>query len=88
MVTSVAHAHADAKIDQERLSKKAASSLTQRERQSLAWASPGKTMEEIGTILDVTARAVKFHLDNARRSLAAPTVTQAVAPAVRYGLVP
>jgi LuxR family transcriptional regulator, activator of conjugal transfer of Ti plasmids len=82
------HAHVDAKIGDVLLPDQAGSLLTQRERQCLAWASRGKTMEEIAMILDVTSRAVKFHLDNARRNLAASTVTHAVALAVRHGLLP
>ncbi|MDQ8727539.1 LuxR family transcriptional regulator [Bradyrhizobium sp. LHD-71] len=82
------HAHVDAKIADVLWSDRAASLLTQRERQCLAWASRGKTMEEIAMILDVTSRAVKFHLDNARRNLGASTVTHAVALAVRHGLLP
>jgi LuxR family transcriptional activator of conjugal transfer of Ti plasmids len=82
------HAHVDAKIGDVLSPDKAGSLLTQRERQCLAWASRGKTMEEIAMILDVTSRAVKFHLDNARRNLGASTVTHAVALAVRHGLLP
>jgi LuxR family transcriptional activator of conjugal transfer of Ti plasmids len=82
------HAHVDAKIGDVLLPDQGRSLLTQRERQCLAWASRGKTMEEIAIILDVTSRAVKFHLDNARRNLAASTITHAVALAVRHGLLP
>ena len=82
------HAHVDAKIGGVLLSEHANFVLTQRERQCLAWASRGKTMEETAMILDVTSRAVKFHLDNARRNLAASTITHAVAIAVRGGLLP
>ncbi|MEO6381280.1 MAG: LuxR family transcriptional regulator [Nitrobacter sp.] len=82
------HAHVDAKIGGVPLSEQANSALTQRERQCLAWASRGKTMEETAMILNVTSRAVKFHLDNARRNLAAATITHAVAIAVRGGLLP
>ena len=82
------HAHVNAKVGDAQLSDQAGSLLTQRERQCLAWASRGKTMEETAMILDVTSRAVKFHLDNARRNLGASTVAHAVALAVRHGLLP
>ncbi|WP_230646849.1 LuxR C-terminal-related transcriptional regulator [Bradyrhizobium sp. Leaf401] len=62
--------------------------LTQRERQCLAWISDGKTMQDIAELLAVSPRGVKFHLDNARRNLAALTLPHAVALAFRQGLLP
>ena len=62
--------------------------LTQRERQCLAWISDGKTMQDIAELLGVSPRGVKFHLDNARRNLAALTLPHAVALAFRQGLLP
>jgi LuxR family transcriptional regulator, activator of conjugal transfer of Ti plasmids len=62
--------------------------LTFRERQCLGWASSGKTMQEMATILRVTPRVVKFHLDNGRRKLGASTLTHAVALALRRELLP
>ncbi|WP_456679816.1 MULTISPECIES: helix-turn-helix domain-containing protein [unclassified Bradyrhizobium] len=62
--------------------------LTQRERQCLGWISEGKTMQDIAQLLGVRPRGVKFHLDNARRNLAALTLPHAVALALRQGLLP
>lgn len=62
--------------------------LTFRERQCLGWASSGKTMQEMATILRVTPRVVKFHLDNGRRKLGASTLPHAVALALRRELLP
>ena len=62
--------------------------LTQRERQCLACISDGKTMQDIAQLLGVSQRGVKFHLDNARRNLAALTLPHAVALAFRQGLLP
>lgn len=62
--------------------------LTFRERQCLGWASLGKTMQEMATILRVTPRVVKFHLDNGRRKLGASTLPHAVALALRRELLP
>ncbi|MFB9267411.1 hypothetical protein ACFFWD_30420 [Bradyrhizobium erythrophlei] len=45
-------------------------------------------MQDIAELLDVTPRGVKFHLDNARRNLAAFTLPHAVALAFRQGLLP
>lgn len=61
--------------------------LTQRERQCLGWISEGKTMQDIAQLLGVSTRGVKFHLDNARRNLAALTLSHAVALAIRQGLL-
>lgn len=76
------HAHADAKLKLHSPRYEAAP-LTQRERECLTWASRGKSMEATAMILGITPRAVKFHLDNARASLGAETLPQAVAIALR-----
>jgi LuxR family transcriptional activator of conjugal transfer of Ti plasmids len=76
------HAHADAKL-RLRSPPNEASPLTQRERQCLAWAARGKSMESTAKIVSITPRAVKFHLDNARANLGAETLPQAVAIALR-----
>jgi LuxR family transcriptional activator of conjugal transfer of Ti plasmids len=81
------HAHVSAKIGRTS-SGGLGSPLTQRERQCLAWISDGKTMQDIAELLHVTPRGVKFHLDNARRNLAALTLPHAVALAFRQGLLP
>ncbi|WP_439400349.1 autoinducer binding domain-containing protein (plasmid) [Bradyrhizobium sp. PMVTL-01] len=82
------HAHVSAKIGTTSAEREIISPLTQRERQCLAWISDGKTMQDIAELLDVTPRGVKFHLDNARRNLAALTLPHAVALAFRQGLLP
>lgn len=82
------HAHVSAKIGCMSAGSGMASPLTQRERQCLAWISDGKTMQDIAELLNVTPRGVKFHLDNARRNLAALTLPHAVALAFRQGLLP
>jgi hypothetical protein len=50
--------------------------------------SRGKTMEEVAMILGFASRAVKLHLDKARRDLAAINVVHAVVVAVRRGFGP
>jgi LuxR family transcriptional activator of conjugal transfer of Ti plasmids len=87
MVGLTYHAHVSAKIGRTPLSGRTGNPLTQRERQCLAWISDGKTMQDIAELLDVTPRGVKFHLDNARRNLAASTLPHAVALALRQGLL-
>ena len=82
------HAHVKARMsDQVGLDEDNAV-LTFRERQCLGWASLGKTMQEMATILRVTPRVVKFHLDNGRRKLGASTLPHAVALALRRELLP
>ena len=88
MVGITYHAHVSAKIGRTSTEAAAAGTLTQRERQCLAWISDGKTMQDIAQLLGVSTRGVKFHLDNARRNLAALTLPHAVALAFRQGLLP
>lgn len=88
MVGLTYHAHVSAKVGRAAAGGVMGNPLTQRERQCLAWISDGKTMQDIAELLDVTPRGVKFHLDNARRNLAALTLPHAVALAFRQGLLP
>jgi LuxR family transcriptional regulator, activator of conjugal transfer of Ti plasmids len=88
MVGLTYHAHVSAKIGRTAAGGGMGNPLTQRERQCLAWISDGKTMQDIAELLDVTPRGVKFHLDNARRNLAALTLPHAVALAFRQRLLP
>ncbi|UPK31059.1 autoinducer binding domain-containing protein [Bradyrhizobium sp. 195] len=82
------HAHVSARIGRASIVGGMESSLTQRERQCLAWISDGKTMQDIAALLGIKPRGVKFHLDNARRNLAALTLSHAVALALRQKLLP
>ncbi|MGO4524961.1 autoinducer binding domain-containing protein [Microvirga sp. 2MCAF35] len=61
--------------------------LSQREVQCLTWAARGKTVAETADILGVTARTVTFHQEHARAKLGAGNITQAVAIALRRGLI-
>lgn len=81
------HAHVDARLGAPSAPVKA-NPLTQRSRECLAWTARGKTMDDIAGILGVSSRVVKFHLDNARRSLEAETLAHAVGIALRRGLLP
>jgi LuxR family quorum sensing-dependent transcriptional regulator len=62
-------------------------SLTAREREVLAWISLGKSAWEIGEILGIAKRTVDEHAQTAARKLGAANRTQAVAIAVRDGLI-
>ncbi len=61
--------------------------LTSRELECLQWAAAGKTNWEIGTILGVTQRTVRFHLINAADKLNTSNRYHTVAQAITLGLV-
>jgi DNA-binding CsgD family transcriptional regulator len=63
------------------------SNLTAREREVLAWISLGKSAWEIGEILGIAKRTVDEHAQTAARKLGAANRTQAVAIAIRDGLI-
>ena len=56
----------------------AATNLTPRQREVLGWRSAGKTVNEIGTILGITAATVEKHMRLAREALGVDTTPQAV----------
>ncbi|WP_456390222.1 helix-turn-helix transcriptional regulator [Profundibacter sp.] len=53
-------------------------SLTSRQREVLEWVGEGKTMQDIATIMGLTAATVEKHLRLARESLDVDTTAQAV----------
>jgi LuxR family quorum sensing-dependent transcriptional regulator len=57
--------------------------LTPRELECMRWVALGKTDEEIGIILTISARTARFHVENAKRKLGVATRVQAVAEALR-----
>ena len=61
--------------------------LTSKEIECLTWWGSGKTVDEIGLILAISARTVRFHLDNAKSKLDANTKSQAIARACSLGLI-
>jgi LuxR family transcriptional regulator, quorum-sensing system regulator BjaR1 len=61
--------------------------LTAREIECIKWAADGKTEWEISTILGVSEHTADKHLSNARRKLQAANKPQAVANALRLGLI-
>jgi DNA-binding CsgD family transcriptional regulator len=56
-----------------------------KEKEVLRWTADGKTSEEIGRILNVTADAVNFHLRNIQKKIGACNRVQAVTYAVAQG---
>ena len=65
----------------------AAHSLSPKEIDVLVWIQRGKTSWEIGKILKITERTVKFHVRNIMRKLGANSRTQAVAIAMQKGIL-
>jgi DNA-binding CsgD family transcriptional regulator len=61
--------------------------LSPREAECLKWAAKGKSFEDIGDILGLSARTVRFYLDLARHKLNCLNVTHAVARAISLDLI-
>lgn len=61
--------------------------LTRREIQCLKWAAAGKTDQEIGQIILVSAPTVRFHLKNASRKLDASGRSQTIHRAAALGYI-
>jgi LuxR family quorum sensing-dependent transcriptional regulator len=61
--------------------------LSPREREALQWASEGKADWEIGEIMAISEHGADKHLRSARSKLGAINRTQAVAEAIRRGLI-
>lgn len=62
-------------------------SLSRRERECLLWTAEGRSMADTATILGISVKAVEKYLATARAKLNALTTTQAVAQAMRHGLL-
>lgn len=63
-----------------------ANSLTGKEKEVLRWIAEGKTSREVGMILSISERTVKFHLRNIYSKLNVVNRTQAVTIASRLKL--
>jgi LuxR family transcriptional regulator, quorum-sensing system regulator CviR len=61
--------------------------LTPREIEILSWMKDGKSVWDVGCLLAISERTVKFHLSNAYSKLNAVNRSQAVAKALRLGLL-
>lgn len=60
--------------------------ISRREIDCLRWIAAGKSLQEVGIILGISERTVRFHLNAAREKLNCVTTTQAVAKAVSQNL--
>ena len=61
--------------------------LTAREREVLLWASESKTDAEIGGILGITPRAIRYHWSNIFRKLGVHGRMRAVVMAIQFHLI-
>ncbi len=64
-----------------------AQGVTERERQVLAWMRQGKSNQEIGLLLGISALTVKNHVQKILRKLSASNRAQAVAQAMSLQLI-
>ena len=62
--------------------------LTDREIECLRWCSKGNTGWEIGRILGITEATVKKHVRSIETKLGCVNKSQAIAHALRWGLIP
>jgi DNA-binding CsgD family transcriptional regulator len=61
--------------------------LTTRQREALEWVADGKTSQDVGLLMGVSAAMVEKHLRLARETLSVDTTTQAVAKAALMNLI-
>jgi DNA-binding CsgD family transcriptional regulator len=61
--------------------------LSLREKEILGWVMQGKSTWDIATILDISERTVKFHVNSTMKKLSAVNRTHAVAIALRDELI-
>lgn len=62
-------------------------SLTIREVEVLHWSAQGMSYKEIAEQLEITARTVRFFLENARGKLNCKNTTHAVSFALQRGII-
>jgi DNA-binding CsgD family transcriptional regulator len=67
--------------------KRGSSQLTARELECLRWSAEGKTLWEIGQLLNISERTVKKHVESTVIALDCVSKTHAVARAIRLQLI-
>ena len=75
------------RVDEQKKSREKITGLTRRELETLKWAQEGKTAWEIGIILSISERTVKYHLNNIYQKLNVANRSQAIVKAMRHGLI-
>jgi DNA-binding NarL/FixJ family response regulator len=61
--------------------------LSGREREVLQLVAEGKTMKEVGSVMNISAKTVEFHKYNIMKKLGVSSSAELVRYAVKYGLV-
>lgn len=61
--------------------------LSRRESAVIYWAACGKTNSEIASILSISERTIRYHVDNIRGKLNASNMTHAVGKAIAMNLI-
>lgn len=79
--------HRVLKLHPERVERENPVELSVREREVLCWAQQGKTYWEIGSILGISERTVKFHVARIKTKLDVVSTAHAIAKAMRTGLI-
>jgi LuxR family quorum sensing-dependent transcriptional regulator len=74
-------------LQQESTAQNKKIALSEREREALQWAAEGKNDWEIGEVMNISEHGADKHLRSVRAKLGAINRTQAVAEAIRRGLI-
>ena len=61
--------------------------LSAREREVLQWMAAGKSRQDLGDILGISARTIKVHLRSAREKLGVLTMVQAAGRAIGLRII-
>lgn len=85
-LTSIVHSAMSGFLSPERMPE-SLTELTDREREVLRWTASGKTYVEIGNILNIDARTVKFHIANTLKKLKASNKAEAAVKATVLGMI-
>jgi len=67
---------------------KAIPALTDREKEVLKWLAIGKSVEDIGEVMQVSSETIKFHIKNIYEKLEANSKILAVTKTIRYCIIP
>jgi LuxR family quorum sensing-dependent transcriptional regulator len=81
------HLYQRIQVNEEKQSPEVFGVLTKRETEVLHFVAEGKTNWEIGKILSLSEFSIKDHVHNLTSKLKATNRTQAVAVAIRNGLI-
>lgn len=85
-LTSIVHSAMSGFLSPERMPE-SLTELTDREREVLRWTASGKTYVEIGNVLNIDARTVKFHIANTLKKLKASNKAEAAVKATVLGMI-